>query len=113
MCRNTKEAFEQINSEIKKFEYAGKECMFDAFLVNLRLLGYAIGGILMKHNKTSFTAEYCRCRAIPYRIKGEALFINKIQVCFSLFNLTYTEIISMIDKFCVFDKLTQNYVRVS
>ena len=64
----------------------------------------------MTHDKISFTAEYCRCRVIPYRIKREALFINKKQVCFSLLNLTYPDIIGMIDKFCVYDGLTQNYI---
>jgi hypothetical protein len=67
----------------------------------------------MRHDKISFAAEYCRCRAIPYRIKREALFIDKRQVCFSLFNLTYIEIIGMIDKFCIYDDLTQNYISVS
>ena len=64
----------------------------------------------MIHDKISFTAEYCRCRNIPYRIKREALFINRKQVCFSLYNLTYEDIIRMIDKFCVYDGLTQNYI---
>ena len=64
----------------------------------------------MAHNKLTFTAEYCRCRAIPYRIKGEALFINRKQVCFSLYNLTYIYIVEMIDKFCIYDDLTQNFV---
>ena len=67
----------------------------------------------MKHDKTTFTAEYCRCRAIPYRIKREALFIKGKQVCFSLLNLTYTDIIGMIDKFCVYDDLTQNFIGVA
>ena len=64
----------------------------------------------MSHDKLTFTAEYCRCRAIPYRIKEEALFIKNIQVCFSLYNLLYADIITMVDDFCVYDDLTQDFI---
>lgn len=57
-----------------------------------------------KHDKISFTREYCRCRSIPYRVKGEALFIDGEQVCFSLLNLDYAAIISMIDAECYYDQ---------
>ena len=56
-----------------------------------------------KHDKISFTREYCRCRGIPHRVKGEALFIDGWQVCFSLLNLDYTDIIKMIDNECYYD----------
>ena len=55
------------------------------------------------HDVISFTREYCRCRRIPYRIKGEALFINGRQVCFSLLNLDYHYIITMIDNAVIYD----------
>lgn len=64
----------------------------------------------MEHNKLTFTAEYCKARRIPYRIKREALFIKGMQVCFSLYNLTYTDIINMIDKECIYDDITTFYV---
>ena len=63
----------------------------------------------MEHNKLTFTAEYCRARRIPYSIKHEALFIGKVQVCYSLYNLTYANIIDMIDKFCMYDDVTTNF----
>lgn len=55
------------------------------------------------HDKISFTREYCKCRRIPYRIKGEALFIHGKQICFSLFNLDYHHIITMIDNRVIYD----------
>ena len=62
----------------------------------------------MNHNKISFIQEYCRCRRIPYKIKNEALFIGKgvmkKQVCFSVYNLTYNQLIEIVDRSCVYDK---------
>ena len=63
----------------------------------------------MEHNKLTFTAEYCRARRIPYKIKGEALFIEKHHVCFSLYNFTYANIIQMIDKLVYYDETTTFY----
>lgn len=60
----------------------------------------------MSHNKISFTREYCNCRRIPYKIKGEALFINGYQICYSLYNLTYKDIIEMIDNVCYYNSVT-------
>lgn len=62
------------------------------------------------HNKLTFTAEYCRARRIPYRIKHEALFIAGRQICYSLYNLTYSDILKMIDEHCIYDDLTQFYI---
>ena len=64
----------------------------------------------MVHDKLTFTAEYCRARRIPYRIKREALFIKSRQICFSLYNLTYIDIIRMIDNECIYDDITTFYV---
>ena len=65
------------------------------------------------HNKITFAAEYCRCRNIPYRVKREALFIKKsgayVQLCYSLYNLTYADIITMIDGACAYDAVTTLY----
>lgn len=58
---------------------------------------------MQRHDKISFAREYCRCRRIPYRVKGEALFIDGWQVCFSLLNLPYAEIVTMIDNECCYD----------
>ena len=63
------------------------------------------------HSKLTFTAEYCRARRIPFRIKGEYLSINGKQVCHSLYNLTYHDIISMIDNECIYDNLTTWFIR--
>lgn len=54
----------------------------------------------MAHDKISFTREYCNCRRIPYRIKGESLYIWNFkynQVCYSLYNHSYADIMKMID----------------
>lgn len=64
------------------------------------------------HDKLTFTAEYCRSRRIPYRIKREALFIAKRQICFSLYNLTYIDIINMIDNACEYDMVTTFYTSI-
>lgn len=57
-----------------------------------------------KHNKLTFTLEYCKCIGIDAKIKREALFIKSVfgyrQVCYSLYNLTCIDIIEMIDKYC-------------
>lgn len=55
---------------------------------------------MKNHDKISFTREYCKCRRIPYSVKGEALYIDGFQVCFSLLNLDYAAIVEMIDKEC-------------
>lgn len=57
------------------------------------------------HDKISFTREYCRCRRIPYKFKGEALSIDGFRVCFSIFNIPYTEIVTMIDKAVVYNDM--------
>jgi hypothetical protein len=64
------------------------------------------------HNKLTFAAEYCRARRIPYKIKDEALFIAGRQICYSLYNLTYGDILRMIDEHCIYDALTQFYITV-
>lgn len=64
----------------------------------------------MSHNKISFVREYCQCRRIPYRIKGEALFIGGKQVMFSIYNLTYKELINVIDDACEYDSVTTFYI---
>ena len=53
----------------------------------------------MSHNKISFAREYCLCRNIPYRMKGEQMIIGKEkkEVIFSVYNLSYAELIKTID----------------
>ena len=63
------------------------------------------------HNKISFVREYCHCRRIPYKITHEALYIDKHYFCFSVYNLTYLELIQEIDKACVYDNITTYFVR--
>lgn len=68
---------------------------------------------MTSHNKLTFAAEYCRCRRIPYQIKREALFVKKhgkyVQLCYSLYNLTYADIVTMIDTACTYDAVTTFY----
>lgn len=62
------------------------------------------------HNKLTVTAEYCRARRIPYRIKNEALFIDGVQICFSLYNISYIDIIKMIDNTVEYNMVTTFYI---
>lgn len=57
------------------------------------------------HDKISFTREYCRCRRIPYRFSREALVIDGFRVCYSIYNIPYTEIVPMIDKEVIYDNM--------
>lgn len=58
----------------------------------------------MTHDKISFVREYCRCRRIPYQIKREALYIDGLQVCFSVYNLPWLELVEMVDKAVYYDR---------
>lgn len=58
---------------------------------------------MKQHNKISFVREYCLCRRIPYRIQRETLYIDGEYFCFSVYNLTYSELITAIDKACIYD----------
>src|SRR5574344_437377 len=95
-----------INSEVTFFQVIER-----LLLLCLRLTICVIEGEenKMEHNELTFTAEYCRARRIPYRIKREGLFIEGQQVCFSLYNLTYVDIIQMIDKLVHYDEITTFY----
>ena len=66
----------------------------------------------MNHNKVSFTREYCQCKKIPYRItRNEGLTIAGSHAIYSLYNLTYGEIVRTIDEMCEYDMVTTNYIR--
>ena len=65
---------------------------------------------MKEHNKITFVREYCRCRRIPYRINRETLYIDKHYFCFSGYNLTYSELVQAIDKVCVYDSITTDFV---
>lgn len=60
----------------------------------------------MEHKKIKAARKACRERNIKYKIKGNdaALFVydktikKYMQVCFSLYNLTETQIVDMIEK---------------
>ena len=66
----------------------------------------------MIHDKISFTREYCKCRRIPYRIVNEQLYIDKKFICYSLYNLTYEDIIKVIDNAVQYEMVTQFYMNV-
>ena len=59
---------------------------------------------MKEHNKRTFAKEYCLCRRIPYKFKGEQLILGKDKktVIYSIYNIPYSEIVSTIDK-CVED----------
>ena len=59
----------------------------------------------MTHDKISFTREYCRCRRVPYRFNREALVINGFRVCYSIYNIPYTEIVHMIDDSVIYNEM--------
>ena len=68
------------------------------------------------HNKISFVREYCNCRRIPYRIVNEALYIGKGRekhfIMYSVYNLTYKELIETIDRYCEYDPVSTHFVAV-
>ena len=67
---------------------------------------------MKNHDRISFTREYCRCRKIPYRIvRNEGLTIAGYHAIYSLYNLTYAEIVRAIDDMCEYDALTTEYIR--
>lgn len=57
------------------------------------------------HDKISFAREYCRCRRIPYRFNRETLYIDGFPVCFSIYNIPYTEIVQMVDKEVIYNEI--------
>lgn len=69
------------------------------------------------HNKTTFAKEYCLCRRIPYKFKGEQLTIGDMKTyggslsIFSVYNYTYHDLIDVIDYHTEYDALG-HYVRV-
>ena len=71
------------------------------------------------HNKITFVREYCLARRIPYKIKGEQLSIrdksiNSIWfVCFSIYNLTYSELIRVIDNAVIYDETSTFFQAVN
>lgn len=65
---------------------------------------------MKQHDKISFVREYCRCRRIPYRIMREALYIAGEYFCFSVYNLTYLELVQAIDKVCVYDDTSTFFI---
>ena len=54
--------------------------------------------IMAEHNKITFVKEYCKCRRIPCRFRGESFDIGDIKVKFgsihyySAYNFSYTSI---------------------
>ena len=65
------------------------------------------------HNKLTFTAEYCRCRRIPYKIIGDSLYINKQMIYRNLYYLSYSDIIGMIDKVCNYDNESTYFISLN
>jgi hypothetical protein len=65
---------------------------------------------MRQHDKISFVREYCRCRRIPYHFERETLYIAGGHFCFSVYNLTYSELVQAIDRVCVYDEITTFFV---
>lgn len=57
----------------------------------------------MTHDKFSFVREYCLARKIPYKFKKESLYIDKNFVWYSIYNHPWSELISIIDKHCIYN----------
>lgn len=70
----------------------------------------------MSHNKETFAREYCLARRIPYKLHNEGLVIKSpdghyMQVCFSVYNLTYKDLIEEIDRCCEYNPTTTYFER--
>lgn len=54
----------------------------------------------MSHNKITFAKEYCLCRRIPYKMKGEQMIIgrDRKEVIYSVYNFTYDELVRVINE---------------
>ena len=65
---------------------------------------------MKQHDKISFVREYCLCRRIPYRIMRESLCIAGEYFCYSVYNLTYSELVQAIDKVCVYDETSTFFI---
>ena len=65
---------------------------------------------MKEYDKISFVREYCRRRRIPYKINKETLYIDKHCFCYSVYNLTYLDLVQAIDKACIYDSVTTYFV---
>ena len=65
---------------------------------------------MKQHDKISFVRENCRCRRIPYRIAHETLYIAGKYFCYSVYNLTYLDIVQAIDNVCVYDEISTFFI---
>lgn len=65
---------------------------------------------MTEHNKITFVKEYCKCRRIPCRFKGESFVIGDSKVKFgaityySAYNFSYPDLIKEIDRFVEYDE---------
>lgn len=66
---------------------------------------------MTNHNKITFAKEYCLCRRIPYKFKGEQLTIgdDKKISFFSVYNFSYSDLIAEIDKYVEYDETLTYY----
>lgn len=74
---------------------------------------------MTSHNKITFAKEYCLCRKIPYKFKGEQLTIGMYDgtygsaiTIYSVYNLTYADLIKCIDDNVDYDPVTTNFVKM-
>ena len=56
-----------------------------------------------RHNKRTFVMEYCRCRKIPYRLKGDSVVVKGQVICPSVNLFTYRDLLDLIDSACVYE----------
>lgn len=65
---------------------------------------------MTEHNKITFVKEYCKCRRIPCRFKGEQFTIGNLNeypsiiTFFSAYNFSYADLIKEIDRFVEYDE---------
>lgn len=64
---------------------------------------------MAEHNKITFVKEYCKCRKIPCRFKGESFDIGDTKDPFghihyySAYNFSYEDLIKEINRFVRYD----------
>ena len=65
---------------------------------------------MAEHNKITFVKEYCKCRRIPCRFKGEQFIIGNPKekfgsvTYFSAYTFSYSDLIREIDRFVEYDE---------
>ena len=61
------------------------------------------------HNKITVLREYMRARCVPYRVDNDimtgTLYINGRFACYSIYNIPWSELFSIVDDMVIYDEL--------